>query len=464
MLVMKRPWLVPVFLALATLGAAQVDSPLANFIAYKSKAFHVGAPLLIAGPKVVKATWSYDGRYLLVQQIEAEGSVVEARKNVLAEEHVEPTLALSLFSLDTGRLTPLLRFDGSTSITETRWIPDSRRALVTVVQDLGGEEALPNIQTELYSLDAESGAMRSMRLWSTTSVPFQVEVMPSPTQGYVFIRGSFREKTKVGDEPPKETIRYELLLMGASGGTVAIKTSEGLTDGLPVWSTKGDAAYLLQPTHQQEGPRAKWYKISLSNGALTDSERPKEFYMGNNEKPSGLITVREVIDRSVNGQAAMPIRNLWLETTDPDALNRLLLAGDASGAEVSSTMEAASFISNDCLFIRPIVEVPKARYDEAIVLFERSKVLSRAKQAGLGVMMFTADNEDVLPSNKQDLRDLLRPYFPPGFTLDDFTYTYPGGPVSDIKKPATTQIGYIDTSLGTAVVFADGHVEWKPKS
>ena len=208
--------------------------------------------------------------------------------------------------------------------------------------------------------------------------------------------------------------------------------------------------------------RGKWFALSLQNGEAKETARPESFYMG--EKPGGLIALHELSQVSTNGRESASINSIWMETADPDNQNRLLLAGDASDGEVNKTLDGASYISQGSLFVRPIVEVPRKRFDDALVAYTHAKVMNQARQAGVGLLMLAADYNNILPNQHENLNNLLGPYMKDTGDLNGFVYAYPGGPLDNIKNPAGTQLGYIDAGDGRAVVYIDGHVQWVPKS
>ncbi len=98
----------------------------------------------------------------------------------------------------------------------------------------------------------------------------------------------------------------------------------------------------------------------------------------------------------------------------------------------------------------------------------KTLALSNAKQIALALLMYAQDFDGNLPSGSDSIKDILKPYlkydsifFMPGTTGDGFVYTYGGGPLSAIEKPAETSIGYFNGPNGRAVIFADGHVVWE---
>ena len=91
---------------------------------------------------------------------------------------------------------------------------------------------------------------------------------------------------------------------------------------------------------------------------------------------------------------------------------------------------------------------------------KRAAAMSKAKQVALGLIMYSADNDDAIPGDL-DLRKDVSPYVRNDSVFDGFVYTFQGGKLSDLKDPANTVLGYTDTPDGRAVAYADGHVVWK---
>jgi hypothetical protein len=89
------------------------------------------------------------------------------------------------------------------------------------------------------------------------------------------------------------------------------------------------------------------------------------------------------------------------------------------------------------------------------------EALSKGKQLGLAAAMYAADYNENLPG-PDGITDKLFPYLKNGDMFNGFVWTFGGGPLSGIDKPAETETGYVTGPGGRAVIFADGHVTWRP--
>lgn len=447
----------------AALSAPQNLLGVENFVVYKTRAFAVGAPILVSGPTVQRASWSPDGQFMVIEQMKTDTSVGTVQSAILDDTPVRPESSLSVYSLSNGKVSDVFRFDTAPYEDDIQWIPGSDKALVVVTKDSTSEDA-PWRTAKLYILDAATASIKEFTPWGAMEGdPEAIDVMASPTQSYAFVSASFHQP----DKRPMATVHGDatskLILMTADELYVPVNVPDGFGRTMPIWSQDGATAYVLATAPSKDStPKSAWFTVSLTNGSLTKSSKPSSFYMGG--EPGGLITVRDIDQNSTNQKVTKAIHTLWLETLDPDSQNRMLLAGDATNGAVNKTLEAASYLSQGSLYIRPITEVPRSRFDQELAIWKRSQIMNKAKQAGLAFLMFASDNDDTFPSIKDKWETMLEPYVKDSSDLDGFVYSYPGGPVTDIRSPWSTQLGYMEGSDGRAVVFIDGHVKWVPKS
>lgn len=108
----------------------------------------------------------------------------------------------------------------------------------------------------------------------------------------------------------------------------------------------------------------------------------------------------------------------------------------------------------------------KAR-TEAIKREDRSRRIDAqrtyAKQIGLAGLLWAEDHDDALPG-PSDYRQSLRTYLK-GDTVDHvaaFVWVFPGGKLTDVAEPSTTELGHYEDDFGKTVVYVDGHVRQFP--
>ena len=434
-----------------------------NYIVYKDRAFAVSTPILVSGPTVSQATWSPDGLFMILEQARTETNVANTQTAVLDDKPLKPDSYLSVYSLNDGKVSDVMRLDENTTETDIQWIPGSDKALVVLdMISTPDDGTKPTRTAKLYVLDAASGSIKEFSPWAGVQGDAEtIFASVSPTQSYAFLSATFREPDQGPNPLVPGAVTSKVALMTADELHVPINPPEGYGSPTPIWSEDGSTAYVVaRPIAKTPGSKSGWFKVSLINGSLTKSDRPSSFYLGGER--GGLITVRDIQQSSTNQKVTKLINTIWLETLDPDSQNRMMLAGDATGGAVNKTLQAASYISQGSLYIRPIVEVPKRRFDEELAAWNRSKAMDKARQAGLAFLMFAGDNDDTFPSSRDKWEEMLEPYLRDSSELDGFVYSLPGGPVADIANPSGTQLGYVGFNDGRAVVYVDGHVKWVP--
>jgi prepilin-type processing-associated H-X9-DG protein len=149
-------------------------------------------------------------------------------------------------------------------------------------------------------------------------------------------------------------------------------------------------------------------------------------------------------------------------------------AGPDRAAHSSLLLPDASAVlyrSGDVLFAVPLRRYPKAAFLDARRQAQQAAAMSNAKQIGMALMMYTQDYDQTYPAANPDIGQQIAPYLrdtdllnllnSPVTGAPGFVYTYAGGPLSSVTDPASTQLGYMAGPGGRAVIFADGHVEWK---
>ena len=433
-----------------------------NFIVFKQRAFYVGPALLVAGPSVSSPVWSTTGRYLAYDRIAPPNSVVEVQDAVQTRTPTAPETGIYLYSVVTGASAQVLRFGpGALVSDQVQWMVGSDKGFITTLTTGISGSGIRQSDWRLYMLDAENAAAQEFSPWEGSDKPEDFQVACSPTKPYAFLWCRMAHDSFTRDGKPERTYTQQIVLVGPNGSYVPIKFPEGTTNGLVAWSQDGTHAYLLSRGRVEGKNRSQFHEVLLDSGELKEIPRQTDFFSG--IEPSGVLSIRDLSEPSTNGRSTATINALWLETADPDSQNRLLLAGDATSGLVNRSMDCASYISQGALFVRPISELPKSRFDEALLVYQHTQVMQGARQSGLALIMYAADYEDVLPNNRENLLAILGPYMKDPSMLLNFVYTYPGGPLTAMANPAETQIGYVDGTDGRAIVYGDGHTVWRPK-
>lgn len=216
-------------------------------------------------------------------------------------------------------------------------------------------------------------------------------------------------------------------------------------DGLPYFST------------HQKGPRdqlapRQWFRFNFTTGNMD----PIQVAPALPDLTKGPLDIHFA---GMSGQAKT-VNAIWL-TTEKD--KRELLVGSDTGedAEIAPTGDAILYTSQGLGLVRPIVSISREAYLQALKAAARNKIIHNAKQVALALIIYSADYDDTYPAGS-DFPGQVQPYVKDVSVLSQFVYTFGGGKMTDIKDPATTELGYIAGDGGRAVAYADGHVVWKP--
>lgn len=130
-------------------------------------------------------------------------------------------------------------------------------------------------------------------------------------------------------------------------------------------------------------------------------------------------------------------------------------------AEISFSRDNSAIFVNDSNGISriPIMLADIEAIKNARIAAIQTETLSRAKQVGLAMMIYSSDYDDLLPPAKK-WDENLWPYMKNTELTRDFNYMLNGEDISKIKDPANLVLGEIVTKYGKAVVYADSSVRW----
>ena len=134
---------------------------------------------------------------------------------------------------------------------------------------------------------------------------------------------------------------------------------------------------------------------------------------------------------------------------------------DGSEPLLSPKFDAIAYVSQGSAMVRNLVRVPRKAYEKARDDALKAVAISNAKQAVLGCIMYSADNDDEFPP-PGGVGEKIYSYLKSHEIVDSFVYTFGGGKQTEIEDIAGTEIGYVLGPGGRAVAYADGHVKWVP--
>lgn len=455
----------PVLLFLSLLPAQmgqglKIADPNKDFAETKEKVYGVMPPELVAAPHVADASWSASGKWLLANRLDAQVSKKMMESVVMGTPAPPPSAdyVLLVWNADSRRSHELLKLPAiGSDIKTAAWMPGTDRALVLVHEMLDFTEGKPGKERwTLYSSSAGSQLEQMFRSEDSGETTSSIWLTMSPTKPLAFVSLPHFSPPSAAGGPKRD---LSIHLVNASGSAQQIKLPEhqhvnGMFDekGDPILQVfpKSFPGEQVQPTYfavSQHGSATRLDKAP----SLAQHEQPK---LGND-----FLKIEGDLQTSKVGSRSVPIGSLWLSGAK-DAESSAFVAGAVEGAMPSPTMSEIAYIQSGTLFVRGVVALPRKAAEEARNAAKRSELLTRVKQVGLAAIMYASDHDDVFPG--KDVNELFMPYLKNSSMLAQFVWTYPGGPMNDIRAPAETELGFIPGPGGRAVVYADGHAKWVP--
>lgn len=418
---------------LATLLAITVQSPHfegLSWMAAGDKALALGPPRVAAREMVLESSWSPDGRHIAATRFVMPKLELMADPSSIAL----PNLVISIFdsqSLETLEIGPYASVGQPPSIV---WTTDPNLAIVAAQSD--------SFETSLQKVDL--AAHKVTEFYRPKRAGFR-GIYASPTQRLVV--ATYAEPS---EDPDEERATFEVLdLRGRLLRTLQAERGERL-DFSATWDAEGRrfAAWVWRPNN--EGDRTLRYAVfDPMEGQLQYLNTTFETYRPKVEE-SRISLVRE---------SAKYGTDVYAEGPEKDG--RHLIAPAADDVRFAPNGRAVSFTSLGALFVCEIIEMDRSVLEQQRLAAERTKLMSDAKQIALAMMMFTADNDDLLPD--ADFQESIRTYLKDDSILSrNITFLLGGVAITEIESPAETVMAFIDGPGGRAVAYADGHVKWIP--
>ncbi len=433
------------------------SSAMPRYVLLEREAVVAQPPQLVSDGRVNFAEWSPDGRRVIVfraqtlntrpdpQSLEPPPVEVSlmlwnptAKHGLTAWKHNGPTPSDGLFA--TGKLS---------------WLPGTQTALLPIQwlergmqPDAQGTQQIT--ETPHYALlliDALRDHVREVP--QTAWLPYSI----SPTKPQIVLHDSKDNTARILDGS------------GAPGPPLALPKEQNLA---VEWMPDG-SALLLWWFEKNAGEKAgdsanaakliqRFARMDSTTGAVTRLDKMPAFTGGKAAAVKfyvGPLRVRQTTQILSEGAARHRAYPLWLETDIKGDSERTLLCADAANAQLSPRGDSVLYLSQDAAWVAPLNRVPREAFVQAL----RAAVISNARQAGLALIMYSQDYDEMLPPSG----DVVSPYLKDDAILDGLNYTYSGGALKDIEYPAQTILGTYPGPGGVAIIYADGHVKWNNK-
>lgn len=467
------------FGVLATLAAGQMGGdPGRDFVLVGEKAYGLFMPVQVCCPSIVtQAAWTGDGNYALFLRQEVKISVDDIKKLLAASYQGPPPdveLSIVAWSRKTGKTTSLWHgFQSRYSVGHIEAVPGSGMALVeiteTMLPDRGQPGQEPRRRDTIVELDPRAGATRVLAsgdggasfvsISVSHSQPLAVMILTEvgtdgnkPRQRQT-IRG-YRPGSPLGNPvqlDPQVGVRYwteDGKMLTTIRRAASADPQERKAEHFAIDPFTGKSQPLTQPEHGDES--------DAKNQVVGDLSLFPGFYAADATRMGGNQKMRPVLLRgAVEAQAAKGSR--VVDPKEPGAL----VSSETQYAEICPTKDGVLYVTRGVALYRAILDIPKDAYLAAKAAAEKAVLMSNAKQIALGALLYANDHDDMLPG-QSDWQSQIAPYLKNDSLFSGFNYTFQGGSVTSVERPAETELGYFQTDGGRIVAYLDGHVQFKP--
>jgi hypothetical protein len=414
-------------------------------------------PRMAVSQNVEHFSASPSGRFVVaVQEVPGDGPLT------LGQQPPAPKGRFVALWDSTRGTTRQIALPGTTYVRQVtvQWFPKNDVALISVptgeMRHVGAGEQAYFADQQWHLLDAASGTMRKVHSSQEAGGRSRFVFSPVGTNAVCVM-----EKFAFRDDRYEAHLTVQELAPNGTWSREIVLSEEYAGSGGVEWSPDGRSLQIEAQKRTQGGkyePRV--LIIELGTGQTTEAIGPVPIFEHKPLAESDLVLQPEAMtlekDPRKRGVVVWWLRSRT-ETENPQAV----VAEHATAAELPHGQRFVAYVVNGTLFTRQIVEMSLDQYRQARDAAARAEVLSKAKQVGLGVLIYLTDHDDTLGPDFK-VSD-LEPYLKNNSLLDGFVMVWPGGSINDVKEPASTVMGYIEGADGRAVVYLDGHVKWEKK-
>ncbi|ARU41992.1 hypothetical protein CCB80_12930 [Armatimonadetes bacterium Uphvl-Ar1] len=428
---MKISTLLALFIAVPQLALAQSDTELdyiktltlPNIFYSKSKAVYVMPPKQVFYGAVAGVSVRSDSQYIsFVGDTSAHRTIPGHSEKGFSALNIGPTQAIYTYHFRSGTLKKIM--DVPAKILDCSFPVGSQDLYLSVEQ---------NDQIINLLISPESGQRRQF-------IPPKFEFDSSyprfiPTQNVVVYT----------DQDANENLILHVLSL-QNTGTRTFRFGK-----IPQYFVNSSASNLYVNIDRTQ------FEVNLQNGQLT--EMPQGFKIPYQEPPYEVIPGESVAigDPSI-------FRRRWSDEqpSTTENLKPLIIARDGLDGKSTFDGKFVYYTDRSGLFLADLVNISLPDLTELAKETVKRETMSRAKQVGTGIMIYTADYDDHLPL-ANDWQGSVHPYLKNKSLTNGFTYLMNGQNVSEIENITQTIMGMIETPFGTAIVRGDSSVIWKDR-
>ena len=422
-------------------------------------------PPVVAGKGDPKAVgWSSDGKWLLIiaedVKVDSKALAEFIAKGATGAPPITAESVLTMFDAEKNATKEIARYksDGS-SVMQVEWLPGNRNAALIINEPFLKEDGRRGFALSLYVASTSTAKVTRLARFAESQYA-TIFTDKSVKHAVLTVQDTdaLRAAIVSGEKPPQ--MHWTATHLGPDGKLGAEIRIEGRL-AQPFWTGSGAGPYFSQLAYDS-ATKKRSAESFLLNFASRSVERVTEIPTSESVEIKLGFETEFGQSSNVADTTQVSRRSLWLKADEKSEHQRALIAADADSATLSPIGNGVYYETKGVAMVRPLMSMPKDLALNALEAAERTKAMSDSKQAALALIMYASDYDDTFPSNAGDWASAIDPYLKNRELLDGFTYTYSGGPMSEIEKPAETEIGYKIGPGGRAVAYADGHVKWIP--
>jgi len=386
----------------------------------------------LVSPTAEHFEWSQSGRYLLVDSMPVA--------SFSPTSPVRPKHRIELIEWRTRKSTVISELTPGGPMQRAEWVGDDHY-LVSRYEPLpsGPQRKEPTVKQTLTLHRA--GTTQSWPIFDTGEVVgagmHTAFAIVSTKHGYCVVVDSSRPL-----EPTKMTlVNYRT----GKRSPVNARLGIGLDD-------EGYLYELIYVDRKATGQARRY----LPDG--TTEERPMK-RTRESEEPVGPFQLMPSSALHKIAKKTEVAHGVWLASPIASDHQFALVASDCREPEIAPDRSAIAYLQGGNLFVRELMALGKADFQQLLDIQEQNEAMSNAKQMATAIHIYLADSDDIFPP-KEGFADLILPYVKNRSMVDAFTYTFGKRNATEIAEPANTEIGYVQGRKGRAVAYADGHVKW----
>lgn len=428
------------------------NSAMPRYVLLEHEAVVAQTSQVVTEGSVDFAAWSPDGRRVIAFRTDA----TKVRPDLQSLEAPPVEISVVLWNLATRHGLTVWKHngpppsDGHFTTGRLSWLPGTQTALLplewlerSLQPDAQGTQQI--VETPHYALLLiDTLRDQAREIPQSSWLPYAI----SPVRAQIVLHDSKDNTARILD----------------SGGVVGPPLTLPKEPTLNVeWMPNG-SALLLQWFEKPAGGAMgagklipRYARMDAVTGAVTQLDKMPVPFTGKASAAvyAGPLHIRRTTQVLSEGAARHRAHPLWLECDTKSDPARTLLCADGTDGQISPRGDAVLYLSQNVAWVAPLSHLPREAFVQAL----RATAMSNAKQAGLALIMYSQDYDEVLPPSG----DVVSPYLKNDDILDGLNYTYGGGPFKDIENPSQTTLGIFPGPGGIAVIYADGHVKWKDK-